>query len=71
MKYKSPRRNAEIYVLIDTWWNVNFVYLNLIRIFHIVLIDTWWNVNVGRFHELLHSRTVLIDTWWNVNEPFV
>ena len=36
-----------VYVLIDTWWNVNDV--NSLTSFEpcAVLIDTWWNVNLG------------------------
>ena len=33
------------FVLIDTWWNVNYFFeINGIG-GHAVLIDTWWNVN--------------------------
>ena len=33
------------YVLIDTWWNVNYFFeINGIG-GHAVFIDTWWNVN--------------------------
>ena len=32
-------------VLIDTWWNVNIVVMNVVAMKTIVLIDTWWNVN--------------------------
>ena len=34
-------------VLIDTWWNVNFLYSLIVKLICIVLIDTWWNVNSG------------------------
>ena len=32
-------------VLIDTWWNVNYLYSRLTTLIYLVLIDTWWNVN--------------------------
>ena len=32
-------------VLIDTWWNVNMLYVMYLLMFVHVLIDTWWNVN--------------------------
>ena len=32
-------------VLIDTWWNVNKIYIHVIFLSMCVLIDTWWNVN--------------------------
>ena len=32
-------------VLIDTWWNVNEDYLDVLGNIESVLIDTWWNVN--------------------------
>ena len=32
-------------VLIDTWWNVNFLRQVRADNFYLVLIDTWWNVN--------------------------
>ena len=32
-------------VLIDTWWNVNYIQQSKILNPNKVLIDTWWNVN--------------------------
>ena len=32
-------------VLIDTWWNVNPIIIELVPSSDNVLIDTWWNVN--------------------------
>ena len=32
-------------VLIDTWWNVNNLFIINYAISGTVLIDTWWNVN--------------------------
>ena len=46
-KFEKMSRNVKkAGVLIDTWWNVN--YLALAFSFHhkAVLIDTWWNVNI-------------------------
>ena len=34
-----------IFVLIDTWWNVNQRNTTSVIFDHKVLIDTWWNVN--------------------------
>ena len=53
------RLNAQqqIFVLIDTWWNVNTERPD-INIFHaVVLIDTWWNVN----DEYLIAHTNIIS----------
>ena len=54
-------------VLIDTWWNVNFIKMALFIILQMVLIDTWWNVNKSSIFLLPSFYRVLIDTWWNVN----
>ena len=35
-----------IFVLIDTWWNVNNSPQRIFCKRRPVLIDTWWNVNV-------------------------
>ena len=35
-----------IFVLIDTWWNVNMQTIESMFINDCVLIDTWWNVNM-------------------------
>ena len=39
-------------VLIDTWWNVNIIYILFLRTCRRVLIDTWWNVNNTLENEL-------------------
>ena len=44
-------------VLIDTWWNVNYVAYLVNRVRYTVLIDTWWNVNK---EELLEYLTELM-----------
>ena len=54
-------------VLIDTWWNVNKIFLIIMIVFYIVLIDTWWNVNMYDLSNAYFTDSVLIDTWWNVN----
>ena len=40
-----PIKDKYDYVLIDTWWNVNNVYIFVQHFAKKVLIDTWWNVN--------------------------
>ena len=37
---------SDLWVLIDTWWNVNVLNLTDVTNADKVLIDTWWNVNV-------------------------
>ena len=54
-------------VLIDTWWNVNFVDIFKLTNQFRVLIDTWWNVNCSYRMQGALRAIVLIDTWWNVN----
>ena len=39
------RSRTGIIVLIDTWWNVNYIQQSKILNPNRVLIDTWWNVN--------------------------
>ena len=56
-----------VLVLIDTWWNVNYIQQSKILNPNKVLIDTWWNVNINNYDSHTKSITVLIDTWWNVN----
>ena len=59
-----------IYVLIDTWWNVNVSKALHISDRFSVLIDTWWNVNNKCDIVLKSTPFVLIDTWWNVNYSY-
>ena len=40
-----PGEEVEVFVLIDTWWNVNILTAYLYAAGDAVLIDTWWNVN--------------------------
>ena len=55
------------WVLIDTWWNVNFIKHCSTKRVYFVLIDTWWNVNMINNDAWISEEIVLIDTWWNVN----
>ena len=48
--YQKQLYLARIFVLIDTWWNVNCIPRSSFLCFGRVLIDTWWNVN-----ELIHA----------------
>ena len=61
----------ELTVLIDTWWNVNMLYVMYLLMFVHVLIDTWWNVNTERPDINIFHAVVLIDTWWNVNDEYL
>ena len=56
-----------VFVLIDTWWNVNMHQKRVNRSLWRVLIDTWWNVNLAVGIIVAEVGGVLIDTWWNVN----
>ena len=56
-----------IFVLIDTWWNVNLIFISFYLSGYAVLIDTWWNVNPSALRTPTIFNSVLIDTWWNVN----
>ncbi len=56
-----------VYVLIDTWWNVNKpcgnLYISCCGCFNRYMVEC-------EFKTWLHNTTgirVLIDTWWNVN----
>ena len=42
------RSRTGIIVLIDTWWNVNYIQQSKILNPNKVLIDTWWNVNTNK-----------------------
>ena len=44
LQSKRPEQVLNL-VLIDTWWNVNFIHKKKHLIPLKVLIDTWWNVN--------------------------
>ena len=66
-KYVYTKVTDEYIVLIDTWWNVNCIFIIKKDNNKKVLIDTWWNVNHGKRIAFCNSSYVLIDTWWNVN----
>ena len=55
MRFLPVRRKGSLIVLIDTWWNVNYVLY--IRHSHtpLVLIDTWWNVNTSSNTKIVTS----------------
>ena len=59
-----------LFVLIDTWWNVNQYLYDSPSVSTDVLIDTWWNVNNKCDIVLKSTPFVLIDTWWNVNYSY-
>ena len=42
---RRKERNGYHRVLIDTWWNVNNLFIINYVVQGFVLIDTWWNVN--------------------------
>ena len=44
-------------VLIDTWWNVNHIFLQTLGRRSSVLIDTWWNVN----YSFLNSMSNMLE----------
>ena len=60
-------RCISVFVLIDTWWNVNVIFKRIDTTHNKVLIDTWWNVNILPLCVSSKVSVVLIDTWWNVN----
>ena len=52
-------------VLIDTWWNVNFIYATIRKTDILVLIDTWWNVNrmiyISRFGQGIGFNRYMVE----------
>ena len=58
---------ARVWVLIETYWNVNNDYGYETREERPVLIETYWNVNNDYRYETREERPVLIETYWNVN----
>ena len=44
--YARCNNVAGCFVLIDTWWNVNYMNIRSEIGQYPVLIDTWWNVNL-------------------------
>ena len=39
-------------ILIETYWNVNYVLFTLNVLYPVILIETYWNVNVVTFYIL-------------------
>ena len=54
-----------IFVLIDTWWNVNAEECHTLILTDTVLIDTWWNVNklmlAGVFPDALRFNRYMVE----------
>ena len=47
-EFLPSRHSPEcLFVLIDTWWNVNIQKRKNLKQMVLVLIDTWWNVNTS------------------------
>ena len=42
---------SDLFVLIDTWWNVNITFKAKYIAKVTVLIDTWWNVNSQNIYK--------------------
>ena len=59
--------SAKLLELIDTLWNVNYVFSNATLFGAGELIDTLWNVNTSAAEEPSGDAQELIDTLWNVN----
>ena len=61
---QTPIKFSICQVLIDTWWNVNYVvhYAYILIVF--VLIDTWWNVNqfiVRQFSLIISFNRYMVE----------
>ena len=63
----SNSEDAEMQVLIETYWNVNENTVGAHATGCNVLIETYWNVNFFAGWNLLRHFEVLIETYWNVN----
>ena len=53
--------------LIDTCWNLNFLFILSVSLAGYELIDTCWNVNMAGITAEYQGFNELIDTCWNVN----
>ena len=60
--------NSTKKVLIETSWNVKYVYGPTMADLFTVLIETSWNVKVTNKGWRVWSSIVLIETSWNVKE---
>ena len=58
---------ADLYVLISTYWNVNWLVAAYAEQAGFVLISTYWNVNYVASVGAAFATWVLISTYWNVN----
>ena len=58
---------AEDGVLIELYWNVNFLFLFSLCSCFRVLIELYWNVNFKIFNTIILLVFVLIELYWNVN----
>ena len=56
-----------IRVLIETYWNVNYMETGKNHQDFSVLIETYWNVNKIGALVIFRQSHVLIETYWNVN----
>ena len=54
-------------VLIETYWNVNYLTAMPGAATACVLIETYWNVNQLNPVTVDKQYIVLIETYWNVN----
>ena len=59
-KFSSAR------VLIETLWNVKYIFKPVLKNLFIVLIETLWNVKLVKWQLLICTVWVLIETLWNV-----
>ncbi len=53
--------------IIETYWNVNFLTVNLLNLKDAEIIETYWNVNFLTVNLLNLKDAEIIETYWNVN----
>ena len=58
---------AEDGVLIELYWNVNFIIDFDQCVVSTVLIELYWNVNIENYDRQEEWSDVLIELYWNVN----
>ena len=56
-----------IIVLIEAYWNVNYISQVKTVCTREVLIEAYWNVNELEKHKNNTGNNVLIEAYWNVN----
>ena len=54
-------------VLIDTWWNVNSIFVDTVDWGWFGFIRYMVECELKETENDEYYRMVLIDTWWNVN----